>query len=529
MESSLVDGVTIYYRTQKGKYDRKHLTVIFSGFRKKGTFDFQGSALANSTSNILWIDDNFEGKYSYYMRHRGGDDLSEIIYRFICNKLNELNLTIEQCTLAGFSKGGSAALYYLSKYGFKNAVVAVPQFFVGRYISGTGKECIESMTKNGAQEELDELDKILPRVIKEASVEKNLYLFTSPEDPQYLTEIVPNLGLLDRFDNFNMVISESALVTKHNHVTKYNVPGIVSILALLAERITPRFGVIHNGAGAPEKAKSNANSLGSFSAEISNLYVERGRLFLTGYSVYTEYVSDRWGSQKNFLRLKGQRDSLEISLGQISDESVNGKFYTEPFVDHSHASFATIRHKGIDITSLPFGKFELQIGAVALGRSESSNKLSRKLLDSISIHEEKIYRIRSSNSIVSLIVDGFDADLSSAEYFEPIQCDIRDGRLFIKGYLVPYAENIDDWKAIRYFVHLQDELSQNEAYLPIACDNRNDIGEKTKNYRVDRSKAFYATHRYAGVDISNFDFAPFYYRVVGVTMNQTFASPMLSI
>ncbi|MGV2954007.1 accessory Sec system protein Asp2 [Glutamicibacter sp. AGC46] len=531
MENLIVDDIQIGYKFQEAKYDRKHLIVIFSGFRKKGTFDFEGKALSKLTANILWIDDCFDGKYSYYMRHRRGEDLAHKINKFIESKLDELGLNKHQCTLSGFSKGGSAALYYAARFGYRNIVITVPQFFIGRYITSAWNECITSMTPTGSPEELLELDNILIRELEYSNKEKNIYLFTSPADYQYESEIVPNLSLMRKFDNFNLITSETPLITRHNQVTKYNVPGIIAILSLLAEDIQPIIGEIGNGAGRPEQieARTPNISLGEMHASVESSFIRNGRLFLTGYALFENHVSDTWGSQKNWLVFNGKNHKISSPLGQISDENVNGKYYSEPFINHSHASFATVGHKGINVTGLPDGKYELSLAVEVDGVRESSARDLGATADLTSYHDGRVYRLRKNDKEFSLSVVSFKNLSNSDCYFDPIQNEILESKLFLKGYLVPPGIDIEDWKSVRYFVEFSEISRGERIYRPAACDHKLDIAERTGNFFNDQSKAFYATKGYKGIELSSLPQGEYEVRVVGLAATSIFASPKLDI
>lgn len=531
MQSFIIRDTQIGYKFQKAKYDRKHLIVIFSGFRKKGTFDFGGSALSKLTANILWIDDCFDGKYTYYMKHRRGEDLAQKIDEFIESKLEELGLSKQQCTLSGFSKGGSAALYYAARFGYRNVVITVPQFFIGRYITSAWNECITSMTPSGSPEQLLELDNILIRELQNSDKEKNIYLFTSPADYQYESEILPNLPLLRRFDNFNLITSETPLITRHNQVTKYNVPGIIAILSLLSEDMPPIIGEIDNGVGNPKQIESQIpnTSLGDMHASVESSFMRNGRLFLTGYALYENHVSDTWGSQKNWLVFNGKNLNLSSPLGQISDENVNGKYYSEPFVNHSHASFATIGHKGINVTGLPDGKYELSLSVEVDGNRETSSLILGATADLTSYHDGRVYRLRKTDRQFSLSVVSFKNLPESDCFFEPVQNEVVDGKFFIKGYLVPPGVDIEDWKSVRYFVEFNESSRDERIYRPAACDHKVDIAERTGNFFNDQSKAFYATKGYKGIELSSLPKGKYEVRVVGFAATSIFASPKLDI
>lgn len=83
--------------------------------------------------------------------------------------------------------------------------------------------------------------------MKDKEKSANIYLFTSPDDKQYLTEIEPNIQYLKEYNNFNLIETHSSFATEHNKITSYNLNVILSIIYQLENNITPEFGHVRNG------------------------------------------------------------------------------------------------------------------------------------------------------------------------------------------------------------------------------------------------------------------------------------------
>jgi hypothetical protein len=64
---------------------------------------------------------------------------------------------------------------------------------------------------------------------------------------------VPHLPLLRKFNHFNLINTHSTYVTEHVHVTAYNVPLILALIALFEHQLPPTWGEINNGAMAMSK------------------------------------------------------------------------------------------------------------------------------------------------------------------------------------------------------------------------------------------------------------------------------------
>ena len=63
------NGIEVIYRHKPSKYDFKHLIIVFSGFLNAtpGNYDFI-NAMTDCPADVIWINDNFQGMYTYYLR-----------------------------------------------------------------------------------------------------------------------------------------------------------------------------------------------------------------------------------------------------------------------------------------------------------------------------------------------------------------------------------------------------------------------------------------------------------------------------
>lgn len=245
-------GYDIRYKFRAASGDRRHLIVVFTGIKTDGDYDFDGRAAAGCKAAMLWIADDFGGENAYYMSHAGDRGLADGVDELIRTRLSRLGLTARDCTLMGFSKGASAALYYGTKYGYANIVASVPQIKVGSFARDTYPKIYAHMTASGSVEDCVELNGLIPEAVRlDADLAKNIYLFSSVDDSQFGFHLKPFVPELLKYENFNMIMTKSSQVTHHGEVTHYNVPLILSIIYALSEGIAPRFGLTSNGAGEP--------------------------------------------------------------------------------------------------------------------------------------------------------------------------------------------------------------------------------------------------------------------------------------
>lgn len=247
----------IHYRFRKGNEDCQHLLIVMSGFNipDPTIYDF-GNTLTYCESHILWIKDDFNGLPAYYLCENMSFDIESGISLLIQGVINFLKCS--SVSIVGGSKGGSMALYYGIKHNLQQIISVVPQFSIGSYVAqGTYWQHVgEKMMGVITQGNITLLNNKLPQLInKERKTDNHIYLFTSPTDEQYTTEIVPNLPLFERYKNFNLIESKSERITQHNQVMGFNIRLILSLIYQFENGIAPRWGHVRNG-GAWAKQSS---------------------------------------------------------------------------------------------------------------------------------------------------------------------------------------------------------------------------------------------------------------------------------
>jgi hypothetical protein len=248
----------VEYRFAHAKKGNRHLTVVFANLAAPDDYGWSTGVLDDLRSNILWIRDRFEGGLSYYLCREMDFAVERSVIGLIDRVMKSLDLTPNDVTLWGSSKGGSAALHFGLRYGFRNIVASAPQFLIGTFVRDVYPKVGRSLLGEGlAEQDVRALDAILPDLLRAgANQEAHIYLVSSPQDEQYPTQIEPFLGMLQRYPNFNFVFSESPFVTEHNKVTVRNVPSLLGIGYLLVDGISPRIGTIRNGYEEPDRDTS---------------------------------------------------------------------------------------------------------------------------------------------------------------------------------------------------------------------------------------------------------------------------------
>lgn len=496
--------VPVKYKFKRGMQDRQHLLIIFSGFGwpKPVTYDFDGQALSNCRSNVLWIKDEFWDECTYYLCHRMDFSIEHAVISLIDSILNTLGLSRMQCTLLGGSKGGSAALYYGLKYDFKNIISSCPQFKVGSYALTGWPASAEHMQGSISQQNTDYLDSLIPELLyHDQQINRNIYLISSPDDEQYEHEIKPFMSLFTKYTNFNFIFTRSALAWQHNKIYRYNIPIILSIIYAHGEGIYPRFGRVSNGVPASgwdssprlavqRQKKRPVGKLNKARIE-GDIFFPEGVAFIRGYPC-TEH-----GALTRALLLQGDKRNYSFNLGSVKNKEFSYEFCEDVYCDYSAAGFASINHSGFDLSHLPYGKYQLGININLDGEDLNANLFAKKL-DVKSINGAHEYRIHS---------DGENTWIIKRNILEAPQSGIfrlenswrKENLIHYEGVFIIPGIEVKEWGDVKFYLVLHS--NKNTFSFNLGMSHRPALNKELGGYSVYQ-KSYFATPGYKGIDIS---------------------------
>lgn len=358
------NGTKVIYKHKKRKYDFNHVIFVFSGFlhAKPGNYDF-ANALSDCPCDVVWICDNFEEMYAYYLCVNMDFKIENAVTEFIHYMLRQLNLDINQATTTGFSKGGSASLYYGLKLNIPNIVSTVPQLNIGSYVHNQWKHVAEHMMgKNYSSSNKNYLDKLLPRLLKQdTKLDRNIYLLTSESDIQYKTEIEPYLQDFAKYENFNYLKTYSAFVREHNQVTGHHVALLLSIYYALASEAIPRYshGQVNFFGSQPH---ANPNPSGEPYVELRWLNLKDDKLFIDGVALLRGYDVEKYDDLHYTLLLDNESRVITLPLAKSNTPSITKEMFDGKYMTiYDKAVFTTYQRKGVDISSVPSGVYKMSI------------------------------------------------------------------------------------------------------------------------------------------------------------------------
>ncbi|MGW2269814.1 hypothetical protein [Streptomyces yangpuensis] len=250
-------AVPVEYRFSHARGGNRHLVVVLASRHAKSGYGWADGHLDALRSNILWVRDLVDGTNTYHLCRGMDFSLEQSVAGLVSNVMNALALSTDQVTVFGTSEGGSAALFFGLKYGFRNIVAGSPQFLIGSRVRESNPEAARMMMGEPTDHNVRLLDSVLPDLVGSgANPSANVYLFTSPRDDQYQRQVEPFIGHFRGRENFNFVYNESPLITDAGKVTRHNLPTLMGLLTLLVDGIAPRIGMLRNGHEEPQRDAS---------------------------------------------------------------------------------------------------------------------------------------------------------------------------------------------------------------------------------------------------------------------------------
>lgn len=316
-----VDGVKILYYYRPALLDNSHLLVVFSGFAvpsKQFYPDFMGNSLTDIPSSILWIKDYFYNYYSYYMCHDNDFSLSLAVNKFIQTFARALNISKDDISILGGSKGGTAVLYYAYKFGYRHAISIVPQYcrFPDYLLSSNNTWHMTLLNMFGGEKVTKEqIFSILESAVKGSLYIDyvNFYLIRSDNDNVDTCIELSELLKSYKQGHFYEFVINSPLAYQHDKISPYCLSLTKGLLSVISYGYTPSFFV------ESKLHKGTYDSLGSDCYETEQHLIKKVQAPVFKTFLYkTDIVSEE--GIHSFLKIKVliAINYLDVNLDQES-------------------------------------------------------------------------------------------------------------------------------------------------------------------------------------------------------------------
>lgn len=524
------EGETLKYFCKESENDRRKIILIFSGFRPAGTLDFFGNSIKPIRNEVIWLHDSFgmNGTESYYLFSNGQNGPECSVTSFIDALAQERGIDRKDIISAGFSKGGSAALYYAYKLGLGGCITSVPQFAIGSYMKNHWVKKFQDYS-GGQAGFIDMADQYIRKCIEDSNFNPPVYLITSFADDQYETEIKPNLKLLSSKDNFNLIVTDSPLVGRHVEVTPYNVPTIQSLFLMLSEGIFPEIGVVHNGSTAEAPANYEISENTPFEAYLDEISINGGRLQLVYDSILRGVTSDKHGLTDRKI-LIGK--SLEVLAGSIFSEENTKKYYRSKLVDYSFTKTRVLEPQGVLLDNLKEGTHQIIAQTRKRGADSDTAWLetpivSRSEITKLIFWKDNYFWIKGSPNgvfisrfrIENMLMPKIDEVWNTVN---KLAVDEDTNTLEIQGRLLPHGVTAERWGEVYYQLLLQNNKLDNHV---VALGQ---LERPLENYPATINKSFYSNLYAQPVRLDGLSEGTWEIRVVGHNAQVAFTSGIIA-
>lgn len=500
-------GVTVDYKRRPAQMDRRHLVVVFTGLKPLDFYDFSGRSTEDNQANWLWLKDKFDDYYAYYVCRNMDFAIERAVIDLIDEELDRLGLTRNECTLLGVSKGGFSALYFGIKYNFRNIVANAPQIYVGTHTRNVRPKIFAHMAGDGGDREHELLDALIPdAVAADEGTDKNIYLFSSPDDQFHQAQIAPALPMFAKYKNFNYFETGSDLVWEHAGVIRYNLPLVLSILHATSENAPPWFGAVRNGnRPAPELSQGVLARQQAAVEPVANLAAAR----LTGAGFFPEGVGflrghaiETLSAQSTTLVLAAKGVRREYPMVAAPDPALYFRYYQDAFCNYKRAKFITPKNLGLDLSDLPAGTYRLQLRLAIHGVEAEAPLCSANPVRAESHQDGRLYRLRSSAEQALLDVRPAVGREPGRKLFRVRKSWARGPLMHLDGDFAVRGVEMPDRRAGRYYLVLRgtDGTVHTRALVVSGLDGMaNAFGDGVGDY----SAARFGTPKRAGVDVSS--------------------------
>ncbi|ALG28817.1 hypothetical protein AOZ07_07335 [Glutamicibacter halophytocola] len=249
-----ISGLTINYSVKSERKSNQRLIIIFTSIRSKQHWiDFDGPlgrTLQSNRARIVFINDDAASEYCYHMALNGNTSVNDATLRFINDYVGENGYSWDNVTLAGMSKGGTAALVLGCQLPSCDVVALAPQLRLGEYLLDSKRDAIIStLTGKQLNEGAFAVDNIMWDLIegKQSKIDIGYcYVLTSLKD----THCVEGLDRLRELftdrnkGNLEVHVDDSNFTTNHIETVLHLMPLFVSLLGIISSGIKPALSTV---------------------------------------------------------------------------------------------------------------------------------------------------------------------------------------------------------------------------------------------------------------------------------------------
>lgn len=235
-----INGETVAYSERAGRKDSPELIVVFSSIRtNRRWLDFDGptgESLKTNRARLLFVHDDSKEHYTYNLAWNSSNDIFDATTRFLEEYCAIHNFRNRNLTIAGMSKGGTAAIAYGLRLRAANIVALAPQICISRYLKNNRPEILAGMVdENRDPSELDQIfDREAESFRHTGDDDTAIHILTSYSDPDCTDGLPHFLSIMPKSVQVDVWKTNSTEATSHHGTVLYLTPLFLALLSRIA-------------------------------------------------------------------------------------------------------------------------------------------------------------------------------------------------------------------------------------------------------------------------------------------------------
>ena len=221
----------INYLFIEGAQNSPYLVVVFQAMPTAGN-NFQKiygykKALGALNFHRLYIDDTCGPLGCFYMCENMDFSVEETTAMLIKEFMKEYAIKAENVITCGSSKGGTAALYFASKYGLGHAICGAPVTKIGSFICDADEETAKYMMGDSlSNENVEYLNRVVFRYINQQCT-SDIRVLSSANDDMFNTHTLP-LAVRAKECGVPVDITVDERIKSNRNIAQYFQPFIIN-------------------------------------------------------------------------------------------------------------------------------------------------------------------------------------------------------------------------------------------------------------------------------------------------------------
>lgn len=247
---------------------------------------------------------------------------------------------------------------------------------------------------------------------------------------------------------------------------------------------------------------------------INKLYIDSRVLFIEGLAYLDKYHSPDHSYLKKYLGFFDLKSTQrkEFVLGTTNRNDMTAVKEGNETFNYRAAGVATFGFKGIDISGLDVGIYEIQISVSNTDskRMYSSLNLEISELDIKNIDHRYEYRLFKNQNKVFLVKREILGRAANTEsYFSIDDSWVKGSKFHMEGKFIVPGIDITEFNQAQYYLIAKKPITQTQYTFQLGQVKKPNLGEFIQNSFGSYNACYYATKNLNGIDIKGCEFGTY--------------------